>query len=227
MRTLRTPGTFDRIEHLDHAARAGLREMAHIGGGLFGQAEFDHFVRRPERAVDQQQVGVVHRFEYVRFERAKARRVERTLARMLVDERQPDVVAALRCFAMRRIGRRLARQRQRFNAYARQRGNGERRAIERNRVAFDAAVMREYRYNRKAGAQVLQDGVGDIKRQRGIAFAQHQQAGHVIDLCVHGDAPPQCRCRARAAPAEVRDGPRFARAGRAMHSRAASPRRSR
>src|ERR1700686_2056185 len=53
-------------------------------------------------------------------------------------------------------------------------------------MAFDAAVMREYRYNGQAEAQVLQDGVSDVERQRGIAFTQHQQAGHVIDLRVHG-----------------------------------------
>jgi len=47
--------------------------------------------------------------------------------------------------------------------------------------------MRKYRYNRQARAQVLQDGVGDIERQRRVAFAQHQQAGDMIDLRVHGD----------------------------------------
>ncbi|MNT26879.1 hypothetical protein D3C72_1624790 [compost metagenome] len=48
-----------------------------------------------------------------------------------------------------------------------------------------SAVVRQDARQREGGAQVVQHGGGGIERQRLAVFAQHQQAGDVVDLRIH------------------------------------------
>ena len=64
------------IQHLDHAAGARELQMAHVGGSFLRQAQGDHFVTRPYRAIDQHAICLLHGFKHMRLNLTQARRVE-------------------------------------------------------------------------------------------------------------------------------------------------------
>src|SRR5690606_28537517 len=68
-------------EVLEHPARAALRQMADIPRALARDADTDHLVVGPERAVDEHAVGGAHSRRDGRIDLAEPGRVERGPAR--------------------------------------------------------------------------------------------------------------------------------------------------
>ena len=58
----------------------GLWQMTDVSGPLFRNAQLDHFVIRPERAVDHQTIRFFEERPDLRFDLAETRRVEEHLS---------------------------------------------------------------------------------------------------------------------------------------------------
>src|SRR5262252_7661890 len=86
---------------LDHAARAGLWQMANLAGTLCPDSKSDHLVIGPERPIYQQAIGPGHLHVYAMVHLRHARSIEETAPRMRVADHQADVVAGLRSAASR------------------------------------------------------------------------------------------------------------------------------
>ena len=124
----------------------------------------------------------------MRFHLAQAGRVEQRLAGSLVTDFHAHVVAFVRVVAMRRIRRRLARQRD--SAENKPRGTLDAEAVVfagGHLLPVHTAIMAENGEQRVARGQVFADHVGAVDRQWLLGLAQHQQSGSMVDLAVHED----------------------------------------
>jgi hypothetical protein len=179
-------------EPLDHSARTRLRQVADLAGQLGSDAQAGHFIVGPEGSVDHHCIGVRHGIERGRVDRAEARCIEQAPPAPDICDRDADVVARNRMVAVRRVRRRLARQRQRAKPQPGHARDFKALAVQRNALAGDAAVMRQHAQDGIALGQVLRDGVGAPQWQRRAALAQHEQAGRMIDLAVHQQHRGDC-----------------------------------
>ncbi|MNZ83967.1 hypothetical protein D3C78_1027110 [compost metagenome] len=192
------------LEHLEHAAGAALRQVAHGAAELVADACVDHLVVAPQGAVDQQAVGPAHPLQQRAVHLAEAGGVEQLAASADVLDQQAEVVARVRVVAVRRVRRRRAAQRDRREAQRRAGGDGE-ALVEGDRIPAQAAVpVAEHVEQREAGGQVLVDHLAAPHLVR-AALAQGQQAGGVVDLAVQQDQRADRRVAQRAGRLQGRE----------------------
>ena len=151
---------------------------------------------RPEGAVDHHAVGALIASNTGGVIVAQPRRVEQRAAARAVGDRDADVVARDRPFAVRRIRRGLARQRQRAKATGRRRpapgtacrrarcAAARRRSSARARAAPGCPGAGLPRPGRCTTAAAWRPRSRRLRR-RTRALAQHEEAGRVVDLPVH------------------------------------------
>ena len=95
-----------------------------------------------------------------------------------------DIVPIVGVVPVRGIGRGFALQRVAVKAQILDPRDAESTAVQRERVVIDPTVLRQHGKQRKTAGQILPDHFAAIDFERLCGFAQHQQAGRMIDLAV-------------------------------------------
>ena len=176
-----------RGEHFDHAPLSGQREVTHVLCTLGRDLLAQHLVVAPERAIDQQTVGLRENFVQLRFNPTQARSIEERASGRLVPHQDAHIVAFARLLPVRRVRRRLAHQGNGAEAQARDPIHSEVRIpVGVHALPVDAAIVVENVEYGVAGGEVLAHAIGRVHAQR-LAFAQHEQARRMIDLTVDQD----------------------------------------
>ena len=75
--------------------------MTHVSCCLLRQTQRDHLVARPDRAIDQHTIGLLHCIEHMWLDLAQTRRLEQGLASLEIFDQQAVVVTGLGIGTMR------------------------------------------------------------------------------------------------------------------------------
>ena len=211
IRILRVPAG-SRSSHSSMPSGAALRQMADVARALAGDAQANHFIVGPERAVHQHARCRLHGLPQplVDARRNPARKPPmRPLARSSMTS--ADVVARHRGLAVGRVRRRLARHGQRAPSHARHRVDRRTRA---SRSMRRRSTPQKWPSTLNIGLPRVRSGIGAVgapDRPGARRFAQHVKSGGVVHLPVDQHDRADRRVAKRPVRLQLRGSPAVAR----------------